>query len=65
MVAQHGNEGNIARDWRMAQEGLLRARLDRDKQISQLTTNRRPSLIGEAGRARSAHRAVEEVYNMK
>ena len=60
-----GNEGNIARGWRMPQEYLLTARLNEEKQISQLTTSRRPSLIGEAGRARAAQRAAEEVYNMK
>ena len=60
-----GNEGNIARGWRMAQEDLLTARLHEEKQISELTTNRHPSLIGEAGRARAAQRAAEEVYNMK
>ena len=48
------NEGNIARDWRRAQVGLLTARLDEEKQISQLTTTRRAGPIGEAGRARAA-----------
>ena len=53
VATQRGNEGNVARGYRMAQENLLTARLDEEKQISELTTNRRAGLIGEAGRARA------------
>ena len=59
---QRVNEGNIGRDHRLAQENLLTARLDEEKQISELTTNRRASLIGEAARAKAAQRAAEQVY---
>ena len=48
-----GNSGNLARDYRIAQEDLLTARLDEEKQISGLTTGRRDSLIGEAARAKN------------
>ena len=60
-----GNSGNLARDYRLAQENLLTARLDEEKQISQLTTNRRASLIGEASRARGAQQAAAQVYASK
>ena len=60
-----GNEGNVVRGYRMAQENLLTARLDEEKQISELTTNRRAGLIGEAGRARATQRASQRVYNTK
>ena len=33
-----GNEGNTARTHRMAQEDLLTARLDEERQLSELTT---------------------------
>ena len=56
-----GNEGNIGRTHRMAQEDLLTARLDEERQISELTTARRPGLIGEGGRVRAAQRAAEQV----
>ena len=60
-----GNSGNLARDYRLAQENLLTARLDEEKQISQLTTNRRASLIGEASRARNAQQAANQIYASK
>ena len=60
-----GNSGNLARDYRIAQENLLTARLDEEKQISQLTTGRRASLIGEAARARGAQRAASLIYATK
>ena len=60
-----GNTGNLARDYRLAQENLLTARLDEEKQISQLTTGRRASLIGEAARARNAQRASDQIYASK
>ena len=58
---QKGNEWNIARDMRMAQEARLTARLDEEKQLEHLTTGRRPQLRGEAGRARAAARAADQV----
>ena len=64
-LIKRGNEGNIARTHRMAQEDLLTARLDEERQISELTTARRPGLIGEGGRARAAQRAAEQVFNSK
>ena len=45
VAIQRGNEGDIARDYRMAQENSLTARQDEEKQISELTTNRRASLF--------------------
>ena len=60
-----GNTGNLARDYRIAQENLLTARLDEEKQISQLTTGRRASLIGEAARARNAQQAAAQIYATK
>ena len=65
VAIQRGNEGNIARDYRMSQENLLTMRLDEEKQISELTTNRRASLIGEAARAKAAQRAAEQIYATK
>ena len=59
---QRGNEGNIARAHRMAQEDRLTARLYEERQISELTTARRPGLIGEGGRVRAAQRAAEQVF---
>ena len=58
MKIHKGNQGNLARDYRMAQENLLTARLDEEKQISDLTTNSRAGLIGEAARARGAQQAA-------
>ena len=65
LIIQKGNEWNIARDMRMAQENRLRARLDEEKQISELTLGRRPQLIGEAARARAAQRASQQVFAVK
>ena len=59
---QKGNECNFARSYRLAQEDLLTARLDEERQISELTRGRRPQLIGEAGRARAAQLAAEQVF---
>ena len=59
---KRGNEGGIARTHRMAQEALVTARLDEERQISELTTARRPGLIGEGGRVRAAQRAAEQVF---
>ena len=65
LLIQKGNEWNIARDMRMAQDARLTARLDEEKQIQNLTSGRRPQLIGEAGRARAAQRAAEQVFATK
>ena len=65
MEIQRGNQGNLARDTRMAQENLLTARLDEEKQISELTTNRRASLIGEVSRARGAQQAAAQLLATK
>ena len=65
MEIQKGNQGNLARDYRIAQENLLTARLDEEKQISELTTGRRASLIGEVARARGAQQAAAQVYATK
>ena len=64
LLVQRGNEGNLARDYRISQENLLTARLNEEKQISDLTTARRPGLIGEGGRVRAATRAAAQVYNV-
>ena len=59
---QKGNEGNFARSYRRAQEDLLTSRLDEERQVPHLTQGRRPQLIGEAGRARAAQRAAEQIF---
>ena len=59
---QRGNEWNVARAARIAQENRVTARLDEARQISELTTARRPGLIGEGGRVRAAQRAAEQVF---
>ena len=63
MQIQRGNEWNIARDVRIAQENRITARLDEERQLSELTTARRPSLIGEGGRVRAGLRAADQVVN--
>ena len=62
---QKGNQGNLARDYRMAQENLLTARLDEEKQQQTLTTHRRAGLIGEAARARGAQMAAAQILTTK
>ena len=62
MHIQRAGEWNIARDMRKARKDRLTARLDEEKQISDLTTGRSPQLRGEAGRARAAQRAAEQVF---
>ena len=64
MQVQRGNEGNVARTWRIAQENLQTSRLDEERAMADLTANRRPALIGEGGRVRAAQRAAEQVYNV-
>ena len=60
---QRGNQYNLAREMRHAQENLVNARADEDRQVSELMTARRPTLRGEAGRVRAGLRAAEQVYN--
>jgi hypothetical protein len=59
---KRGNEGNIARTHRMAQEDRLTSRLDEERQVAELTKGRRHGLIGEGGRVRAAQRAAEQVF---
>ena len=61
-LIKRGGEGNLARAYRMAQEEHQKARLDEERQISELTTARRPGLIGEGGRVRAAQRAADQVF---
>lgn len=49
----------------MAQEDLVTARLDEERQTSELATGRRQGLISEAGRARAAQRTADQVLNSK
>ena len=62
-LIKRGSEGNIVRTYRMAQEDLVTARLDEERQISELTTGRHPGLIGEGGRVRASQRAASQVFN--
>ena len=62
-AVQRGNEYNLAREYRQAQENLINARSDEERQMSELTTARRYTLRGEAGRVRAGLRAAEQVYN--
>ena len=62
MLIQRGNEYNTSREIRMSREDLLTARLDEERQLSDLTTGRRPNLRGEGGRLRSAQRASAQVF---
>ena len=59
---QRGNEYNLAREYRQAQENLVNTRSDEDRQITELTTARRSTLRGEGGRVRAGLRAAEQVY---
>ena len=69
LLIQRGNEYNTERAMRMAKEDRLTARLDEERQMSDLLTTRRPNLRGAAGNVRSAQRAkatVNQVFaNMK
>ena len=62
LLIQRGNEYNAGREIRMGREDLLTARLDEEKQLSDLTTARRPGLRGEGGNVRSAQRAAAQVF---
>ena len=61
-LIKRGGEGNLARAYRMSQEESQKARLDEERQLSELTTARRPGLIGEGGRVRAAQRAADQVF---
>ena len=62
-ATQRGNQYNLAREYRQAQESLVNARQDEERQMSELTTARRQTLRGEGGRVRAGLRAAEQVYN--
>ena len=64
-ATQRGNQYNLAREYRQAQEALVNARADEERQMSELTTARRQTLRGEGGRVRAGLRAAEQVYNMQ
>ena len=64
-ATQRGNQYNMARAYRQAQESLVNARSDEERQLSELTTARRQTLRGEGGRVRAVLRAAEQVYNMQ
>ena len=60
MAIQRGNAWNVARTARIAQENIVSARLNEERQLSELTTGRRENLQGEGGRVRVAQRAAEQ-----
>ena len=62
LLIQRGNEYNTSREIRMSREDLLTARLDEERQLSDLTTARRPGLRGEGGNVRAAQRASAQVF---
>ena len=64
-ATKRGNQYNLAREYRQAQESLVNARADEERQMSELTTARRQTLRGEGGRVRAGLRAAEQVYNMQ
>ena len=64
-ATQRGNQYNLAREYRQAQESLASSRADEERQLSELTTARRQTLRGEGGRVRAGLRAAEQVYNMQ
>ena len=61
---QRGNDQNVARSFRN-QEDQLTSRLNEEKQLSDITTGRRPGLRGEGGRVRAAQYAAQQVYDGK
>ena len=62
-ATKRGNQYNLAREYRQAQENLSNARSDEERQMSELNAARRQTLRGEGGRVRSGLRAAEQVYN--
>ena len=63
VAIQRGNEYNLAQEFRQSQENLANVRADEDWQMSELTTARRSTLRGEAGRVRAGLFAAQQVYN--
>ena len=63
LLIQRGNEYNTTREMRMNKEDLLTARLDEERQLSDLTTARRPNLRGAGGNVRAAQRAAAQVFD--
>ena len=63
LAIKRGGEWNMAREYRQAQENLVNARSDEERQISELLAARRPGLRGEVGRVRAGLRAAEQIYN--
>ena len=63
LLIQRGNEYNTAREIRMSREDLMTARLDEERQLSDLTTARRPNLRGAGGNVRAAQRAAAQVFD--
>ena len=64
-ATQRGNQYNLAREYRQAQESLINARSDEERQLSERAATRRQTLRGEGGRVRAGLRAAEQVYNMQ
>ena len=62
-ASKRGNQYNLAREYRQAQENLNNSRSDEERQISDLTSARRQTLRGEGGRVRAGLRAADQVYN--
>ena len=62
-ASKRGNQYNLAREYRQAQENLNISRSDEERQISDLTSARRQTLRGEGGRVRAGLRAADQVYN--
>ena len=60
---KRGNEYNLAQEYRQAQENLVNARADEERQMSELTTARRSTLRGHAGGVRAGRFAAQQVYN--
>ena len=58
---KRGNEYNMVQEYRQAQETLINARADEDRQMSELVSARRATLRGEAGRVRAGLRAAQQV----
>ena len=55
----------MAREYRQAQESLVNARADEQRQMSEINIARRQTLRGEGGKVRAELRAAEQVYNMQ
>ena len=60
---QKGNEWNIARAARLAEENRVTAMLNEEKQLANLAIGRRESLRGMTGKIRGAQRVAEQVIN--